>query len=241
MPDVRQQLKAIRDEAVAFFTHVGAIAAPDSIDLWRSVTPEYRAVAEIIREKLGQVMPRVSLVFRQAPTLGDSALRTLQRAVRRMDSALRFREWEGWEARLQYSEDYATGTSPAGEYENWVSASAAQSIFEEAIDSILGLLGFTASPDSTEAAAATRPDVTAVRSSDGRMDRRAAVDAYIDEVLKKTGNRIARADIWRTAGYKTRTEFERWESYRYEGDGGKGNKSANRRFTQLLNEKPHLQ
>jgi hypothetical protein len=240
MPDVRQQLKCVRDEAVAFFTHVGAIDAPTSSDLWESLPKEERNRKEVICEKLGQVVARISLVFQDAPALGDSTIRTLQRAVRRMDSALRFKDWEGWEARTQISEDHAIGTIPAGEYENLVSASTAQSIFEDAIESILGLLGFTASPDSTDAATANPTGCDRRADSDGRMDRRAAVDAYTDEVLKKTGNRIARADIWKSAGYRTRAEFERWESYWYEAHGRKGNKSANRRFTKVLNEKPHL-
>lgn len=65
--------------------------------------------------------------------------------------------------------------------------------------------------------------------------RRAAVDAYIEEVFSKTGKRIRRTDIWKRAGYKTRTEFERWER-----NDPKVNKTANERFTKILSEKPHL-
>lgn len=66
--------------------------------------------------------------------------------------------------------------------------------------------------------------------------RREAVNAYIDEVLKKTGKRITRTEIWKKAGYKSRTEFERWER----DDRKNVNKTANERFTRLLSEKPHL-
>lgn len=71
-------------------------------------------------------------------------------------------------------------------------------------------------------------------------DRHQAVDAYIEEVLKATGERITRTDIWKKAGDKSRAEFERWESGWYERKGRRANKAANRRFTRILSEKPHL-
>jgi hypothetical protein len=72
-------------------------------------------------------------------------------------------------------------------------------------------------------------------------DRREIVDAYIEEVLAKTGRRITGTEIWKRAGDKTRTEFERWESCWYERRGKKGNKAADDRFRRLLlKDKPHL-
>jgi hypothetical protein len=66
--------------------------------------------------------------------------------------------------------------------------------------------------------------------------RRVAVDAYIEEVFTRTGNRITRTDIWKSARYKSRTEFERWER----NDLEHPNKTANQRFAKILAEKPHL-
>jgi hypothetical protein len=73
-----------------------------------------------------------------------------------------------------------------------------------------------------------------------RVDRRALLDAYIEEVFRKVGKRITRTDLWKLAKYKSRTEFERWETYWYERHGRKPNRAANERFTQILTEKPHL-
>jgi len=67
-------------------------------------------------------------------------------------------------------------------------------------------------------------------------DRRAMVNAYISEVFKKTGKMITRKGIWSAAGYKSRTEFERWERQ----DAQHPNKAADERFTRILREKPHL-
>ena len=67
-------------------------------------------------------------------------------------------------------------------------------------------------------------------------DRRATVDAYIEEVRTRTGRRIPRKAIWRAAGYTTRTEFERWERR----DTKHPNKAADKNFTRILREKPHL-
>ena len=73
-----------------------------------------------------------------------------------------------------------------------------------------------------------------------RTNRQRAVDAYIQEVLQKKNKRITRTEFWKAAGDKTRTEFERWESYWYENRGRKGNEAAHVRFTAILKEKPHL-
>ena len=67
-------------------------------------------------------------------------------------------------------------------------------------------------------------------------DRRAMVNAYIAEVLDKTGKRITRKDIWRKAGYNSRTEFERWERK----DAARPNRAAAEAFNRILREKPHL-
>jgi hypothetical protein len=67
-------------------------------------------------------------------------------------------------------------------------------------------------------------------------DRSGAIDAYIEEVFSKTRKRITRTDIWKSAGYKTRTEFERWQRR----DLNKVNKAADERFSKMLADKPHL-
>jgi hypothetical protein len=83
--------------------------------------------------------------------------------------------------------------------------------------------------------------VPAVNGTDGQgADRRAAVEAYIKEVLTTTGKVLTRTHIWKKAGDKTRAEFERWESRWYEKHGRKPNRAANARFTRILTEKPHL-
>lgn len=80
-----------------------------------------------------------------------------------------------------------------------------------------------------------RLDKAKAQPQDHPPDRRAAVDAYIEEVAKK-GKRITRTDIWKKVGYKSRTEFERWER----NDPKHPNKIAHERFTGILTEKPHL-
>src|ERR1039457_6422185 len=77
--------------------------------------------------------------------------------------------------------------------------------------------------------------VSVTNSSDSQS-RRAAVDAYIEEVLNKTGKKITRTDIWKHARYKSRTEFERWER----NDAKNRNRTGHHRFTRVLSEKPHL-
>jgi hypothetical protein len=62
------------------------------------------------------------------------------------------------------------------------------------------------------------------------------VQAYIKEVQDLTGKRIIKADIWRSARYETRSEFERWER-----NDRRATKTAHHRFSRLLLvDKPHL-
>jgi hypothetical protein len=82
----------------------------------------------------------------------------------------------------------------------------------------------------------TRNTVLEAPHLNDAASRRTAVEAYIAEVLRETGKRITRKDIWRRAGYKSRTEFERWER----SDPKRRNKSADERFTLILQDKPHL-
>jgi len=66
-------------------------------------------------------------------------------------------------------------------------------------------------------------------------ERRAAVDAYIEEVYVKTDRRITRKDIWKAARYRTRSEFERWQRC-----DPKTTPSAHQRFMRVFTEKRHL-
>jgi len=64
--------------------------------------------------------------------------------------------------------------------------------------------------------------------------RRARIDDYIAEVLAITGKLINRTSIWRKAGYKTRTQFERWER------NSNATVTDCQRFEAILREKPHM-
>jgi hypothetical protein len=71
----------------------------------------------------------------------------------------------------------------------------------------------------------------------GRENRRALVNAYIDEVSRKTRQRITRKDIWIAAQYTNRTEFQRWQR----DDPKHPNESAHKCFMRILTiDKPHL-
>lgn len=75
----------------------------------------------------------------------------------------------------------------------------------------------------------------AVTPDQSSSARSVAVDAYIDEVFQLTNKRITRKDIWKSARYSTRTEFERWQRC-----DARATRAAHERFTRILAEKPHL-
>jgi hypothetical protein len=66
-------------------------------------------------------------------------------------------------------------------------------------------------------------------------ERFKAVEDYLDEVLEKTGKRITKTAFWKSAHYKTRSEFERWQR-----NDPRCTRTARERFARLLREKPHL-
>jgi hypothetical protein len=66
-------------------------------------------------------------------------------------------------------------------------------------------------------------------------ERRAAVNAYLQEVLDKTGEKLTRKAIWTKAGYKNRSEFERWERA-----DSRATKTAHDNIVRVLTQKPHL-
>jgi hypothetical protein len=96
-----------------------------------------------------------------------------------------------------------------------------------------GLTGNRAEPAQETGAQETAAGSPSFASS---AERRAAVDAYINEVFREKGRRITRRDIWKSAGYRSRSEFERWERK----DPKRVNKSAHERFVGILTAKPHL-
>ena len=83
----------------------------------------------------------------------------------------------------------------------------------------------------------TRQIPSVAQTPDGEncagTEQRAAVDAFIEEVLQETGKRITRTDIWRAAGYKDRTEFERFQR-----DDPRTTDSAKAAFYRTLKMKP---
>jgi hypothetical protein len=91
--------------------------------------------------------------------------------------------------------------------------------------------------ESTEVAP---PDAEAARLSASNTaqkeidesDPRARIDRFIDGVLRETGRPITRTDIWRTAGYKEATEFERFQR-------GRGSAGSAAKFNRILNLKPN--
>jgi hypothetical protein len=65
--------------------------------------------------------------------------------------------------------------------------------------------------------------------------RRALVDSYIAEVWSASKKRITKTDVWKEAGYETRTEFERWQRCDRKATG-----AADRAIRRVLTDKPHL-
>lgn len=68
-----------------------------------------------------------------------------------------------------------------------------------------------------------------------RKLRRDAIDAYIEEVKRKTGERITKTMIWEKAGYKDRRQFEGWQRGK-----AKHGSAVDTAIQRVLRDKPHL-
>jgi hypothetical protein len=108
----------------------------------------------------------------------------------------------------------------------WVTQAAAR-IMKEFPDSAL--------TSELDTESGSTPSLSAVVTNDEADRRRALVEAYIDREFKRTGKRITRTAIWKSVGYRSRTEFERWER-----NDKRATKTAHDRFMRLLENKPPL-
>jgi hypothetical protein len=91
--------------------------------------------------------------------------------------------------------------------------------------------GATEAPVQPTRAASEQPPIDGV--SGNSAGRRAAINGFISKVAEETGRRITRKDIWTVAGYRNRTEFERFQR----GDK-RTTRSAASNFQRVLRMKP---
>lgn len=85
-------------------------------------------------------------------------------------------------------------------------------------------------------AAAARAGERSTAESAVALDRRAAVDAYLAEASNSRGKPVTRTDFWKSAGYRSRTEFERWQRA-----DERTTDASRKTFERILREKPHCQ
>jgi len=65
----------------------------------------------------------------------------------------------------------------------------------------------------------SRTASTAELGSESRTPQRVAVDNFIEKVSLQIGNRITRKDLWRVAGYREGTQFQRFQRGKRVSDG----------------------
>jgi hypothetical protein len=125
-------------------------------------------------------------------------------------------------------------------------ASVPSSPFAQAIETLRNALGEDWSADGRFIAAEVgivpagplsleEPTEAAGPKATLGQTRRAAIDAYIKEVMEKTGKVLTRSDIWREAKYTHRRQFEGWQR----GEAKPGT-SVDRNISRVLKSKPHL-
>jgi len=87
----------------------------------------------------------------------------------------------------------------------------------------------------TESTSRAKSAPEPIRNSEPRSilaQPRAAVDAFIARIREKTGREITRKDIYTAAGYKDRTQFERFQS------GKRCTNAAKENFIRVMNLDP---
>jgi hypothetical protein len=171
-----EDLQRVQAEAVELFLEVGSTEQHD-YDLWRGLDPINRQRCEEIYRRFCKIATNASDLFQGHSLLGDDAIRDLRLAARKIELALRFRELT---------------VCDIGELEVRVTATSAQSVFEEQIDRILRML-YLAEPEK-----GTTPTIIPITGGKGvheEIEQKVAI--CIDQTVKRLfpdGNRRAKVD-----------------------------------------------
>jgi hypothetical protein len=134
--------------------------------------------------------------------------------------------------RIQLSDEELKAIQLAsdGRKQHWLGVVVARSTPAE----IPPALPSVTEPGQSPAIPIEKPGGAQTEADRTKRERRQAVDAYIAE-CRQAGVRITRKDVWKKAGYSTRSEFERWQR-----NDSRVNRTAGENITRVLTEKPHL-
>ncbi|PXX94650.1 hypothetical protein [Halomonas sp. LBP4] len=111
--DLEAQFSEAREATKRFFEECSAAMEAQgytSYDLPADLAPK----AKDLSARFHTPLVRLSTLVRQSPMFGDADLSTMLLAVRRIDAALRLRQYEEWGPQVLHDEDIVLDVKPAG-------------------------------------------------------------------------------------------------------------------------------
>ena len=104
------QLNSARRDAEAFLSEV----AEDGFNYHRELSDDIGARADEISKRFDAALVRIATLVRHSPMMGQVDLQALQIATRRINAALRFRQFEEWAPSVIHDEDVVLGIRREG-------------------------------------------------------------------------------------------------------------------------------
>jgi hypothetical protein len=139
--ELEAQLSQARDAAQVFLTHCAAVMEAENLSS-RELPQQLGAWAREVSARFHVPLVRVLSLVNQSQMLGSTDADTIRLAVRRIDAALRLRQYEQWGPEILNDEDRVLGVRPAGFSEDRpLQPSQAQTEINDAVDQVLRRVG----------------------------------------------------------------------------------------------------
>lgn len=155
--ELEARLSDARDSAERFLEECSAAMEAQgygSYELPADLAPR----AKELSGRFHAPLVRLSLLVRQSPMFGNIDLDAMQLAVRRIDAALRLRQYEEWAPQVLHDEDIVLGVKPAGFSEDrQLSPTAALAEIDDALDQVSRRVGVLRVQAEAEAAGEAVP------------------------------------------------------------------------------------
>jgi hypothetical protein len=158
IPELETELSQARDAAGALLAQFAAMIEAERFSIYSILPPDVLARAREISARFHVPLVRVLALARQSQMLGSTDVDAIRLAAKRIEAALRLREYEEWGPQILNDEDRVLGVRPAGFSEDrWLPPDRALMEIDDALDQVLRRLGVLSAETEVELASNASP------------------------------------------------------------------------------------
>jgi hypothetical protein len=158
IPELETELSQARDAAEALLAQFAAMIEAERFSIYSILPPDVLARAREISARFHVPLVRVLALARQSQMLGSTDVDAIRLAAKRIEAALRLREYEEWGPQILNDEDRVLGVRPAGFSEDrWLPPDRALMEIDDALDQVLRRLGVLSAETEVELASNASP------------------------------------------------------------------------------------